>query len=326
MSSWKPIRVTQNNYSKSSNENGRKRSRLISGFPYLFNTKIKIAEAQLKAKEFSQLSKYRPPVMCKEYPVSQGKEIAEGLCSQAPVSSDDKLEKGHKGGSFGPESFREVQEEQRKYFNTVLPNANQYLSKCYPHPEQAATQVDKTERTQLSIMPQGEPAASSPLFFQPPEATEQCPGTEGQEGPVSNKRRPRQTWDNYQQFIRETCRARQAKAQQNRSLVLGSSVFREDCCSSDGTSTYSTDYKYWSGVHKEHCKAHKNFSKIVFEDGSLNESPWVSEYKDSYSIFLQKLNWPSPSAMSALCSAVKPITHLSHGLASHQPIPVNAVF
>lgn len=58
----------------------------------------------------------------------------------------------------------------------------------------------------------------------------------------------------------------------------------------------------------------------------FHRHPWVSEYKDSYSVFLRKLNWPSHSAMSALCSAVKPISHLSHGLSSHKPIPVNTAF
>ncbi|KAH1169506.1 uncharacterized protein LOC123371628 [Mauremys mutica] len=288
--------------------------------------KITLAEAQLKAKEFAQPSKSQPPVMYMEDPVSQRKETAEGPCSQAAVSSDDRLEMDHKGCSFGPESFQEVQEEQRKYFNTVLPNAESYLSKCYPHPEQTAAQEDKTERMQMPAMTERGASSPSPFYPQPSATTELRPGKDDQEGPVFYKRRPSQTWDSYQQFILETCRARQTKAQQNRSMVLGSSVFGKDCSNSDGTSTYSTDYKFWSGVHNGRCKAQRNFSKIVLEDGHFNQSPWVSEYKDSYSIFLQKLNWPSHSAMSALCSAVKPITHLSHGLASHKPIPVNTVF
>ncbi|XP_065453322.1 uncharacterized protein LOC135983818 isoform X2 [Chrysemys picta bellii] len=288
--------------------------------------KITLAEAQLKAKEFAQPSKSQPPVMYKEDPVSQRKETAEGPHSPAAVSSDDKLEMGHTGCSFGPESFQEVQEEQRKYFNTVLPNAESYLSKCYPRLEQTAAQEDKTERTQMPAMPERGASSPSPFYPQPSATTEHCPGKDDQEGPVFYKRRQSQTWDSYQQFILETCRARQTKAQQNRSMVLGSSVFGKDCSNSEGASTYSTDYKCWSGVHNGRCKAQRNFSKIVLEDGHFNQSPWVSEYKDSYSIFLQKLNWPSHSAMSALCSAVKPITHLSHGMASHKPIPVNTVF
>ncbi|XP_053887150.1 uncharacterized protein LOC128838736 [Malaclemys terrapin pileata] len=288
--------------------------------------KITLAEAQLKAKEFAQPSKSQPPVMYREDPVSQRKETAEGPHSPAAVSTDDKLEMGHTGCSFGPESFQEVQEEQRKYFNTVLPNAESYLSKCYPRLEQTAAQEDKTESTQMPAMPERGASSPSPFYPQPSATTEQCPGKDDQEGPVFYKRRQSQTWDSYQQFILETCRARQTKAQQNRSMVLGSSVFGKDCSNTEGASTYSTDYKCWSGVHNGRCKAQRNFSKIVLEDGHFNQSPWVSEYKDSYSIFLQKLNWPSHSAMSALCSAVKPITHLSHGLASHKPIPVNTVF
>ncbi|CAM4554793.1 unnamed protein product [Caretta caretta] len=287
---------------------------------------IKLAEAQLKAKEMARPSKSQLPMMYKEDPISQRKETAEGPRTQAAVRSDGKLEMGHTDCSFGPESFQEVQEEQRKYFNTVLPNAECYLSKCYPHPEQTAAHEDKMERTQMPTMPEREASSPSPFYPQPPVTTEQGPGKDDQEGPEFSKRRQSQTWDSYQQFILETCRARQTKAQQNRSMVLGSSVFGKDGSNSDGASTYSTDYKYWSRVHNGRCKAQRNFSKIVLEDGHFNQSPWVSEYKDSYSIFLQKLNWPSHHAMSALCSAVKPITHLSHGLASHKPIPVNTVF
>ncbi|XP_065453324.1 uncharacterized protein LOC135983818 isoform X3 [Chrysemys picta bellii] len=234
--------------------------------------KITLAEAQLKAKEFAQPSKSQPPVMYKEDPVSQRKETAEGPHSPAAVSSDDKLEMGHTGCSFGPESFQEVQEEQRKYFNTVLPNAESYLSKCYPRLEQTAAQEDKTERTQMPAMPERGASSPSPFYPQPSATTEHCPGKDDQEGPVFYKRRQSQTWDSYQQFILETCRARQTKAQQNRSMVLGSSVFGKDCSNSEGASTYSTDYKCWSGVHNGRCKAQRNFSKIVLEDGHFNHS------------------------------------------------------
>ncbi|KAG6925376.1 hypothetical protein G0U57_014659 [Chelydra serpentina] len=156
--------------------------------------KIKLAEAQLKAKEFAQPSKSQPPVMYKEYPISQRKETTEGPCTQAAVSSDDKLEMGHKGCSFGPESFQEVQEEQRKYFNAVLPNADCYLSKCYPHPEQTAAQEDKAERTQMPTMPEREATSPSPFYPQHPATTEQCPGKDDQEGPVLQAK-TNQTWD-----------------------------------------------------------------------------------------------------------------------------------
>ncbi|XP_067423728.1 protein SPMIP9 isoform X2 [Emydura macquarii macquarii] len=233
--------------------------------------KIKLGEAQLKAKEFARPSKYQSAVMYKEDSVSQRRETAQGPCIQAAISTD-KLEKGHTGGSFGPESFQEVREDQRKYFNTVLPNAECYLSKCYPITEQMATQEDKMEKTQIPTMPEREASYPSPSYPQPPATPEQCPEKEGQEGPVFYKRRQGQTWDTYPQFILETCRARQTKAQQNKSMVLGSCVFGEDGFNSDGASTYSTDYKRWPGVRNGHCKAQRNFSNIFFEDGHCNHS------------------------------------------------------
>ncbi|KFV86968.1 hypothetical protein N308_13966, partial [Struthio camelus australis] len=223
---------------------------------------LQVQYSQLKAKEFAvpqeqRLMNYWDNV------VGEGREVIPGPCSKVNRLSDDMPEKKQKGSSSGPESFQQAEKEQRKYFNSVLSNAESYLPKSYPATEATATQEEKLERPQALTKLENELSCSHCL-----PAAVQTPGTEGM---LLHKQELDRGWAAYQQFILETCRARQFKAQENKSMVLGSSVLGEECFDLDCRTTYNTDFQPLPGAHGGHCKANRTLSHIFAEDECFNQ-------------------------------------------------------
>ncbi|KAH0627052.1 hypothetical protein JD844_002420 [Phrynosoma platyrhinos] len=132
-----------------------------------------------------------------------------------------------------------------------------------------------------------------------------------------------QNWNDYQQFLLESRRSNQAQVKEIKKLNQETSVFPRDFIGSTDASTYQRDYKYWPRVRSGCCRANRNFSSLFLEDAYYKDHPWRSEYMDNYNIFLRKLHWSSRNPVSSFCTAVKPITHLSHGMPSQTPIAVN---
>nr|XP_020662875.1 uncharacterized protein LOC110086342 isoform X2 [Pogona vitticeps]XP_020662876.1 uncharacterized protein LOC110086342 isoform X2 [Pogona vitticeps] len=132
-----------------------------------------------------------------------------------------------------------------------------------------------------------------------------------------------QNWNSYQQFLLENRRANQVQVQEIKRLNLETSVFPRDFIRSTDASTYQRDYKCWPRIRGGFCRANRNFSNLLLEDGYYKNNPWSSEYMDNYNIFLRKLHWTARNPVSSFCSAVQPIPHLSHGMPSQTPIAVN---
>ncbi|XP_064367688.1 uncharacterized protein LOC135328325 [Dromaius novaehollandiae] len=246
--------------------------------------------------------------------VREGREVIPGPCSKVNRPSDDMPEKKQEGSSSSPELFQQAEKEQRKYFNSILSNSESYLPKYYPATEATATQEEKMERPQALTKPENELSYSQCL-----PAAVQTPGTEGM---LLRKQELAHGWATYQQFVLETCRARQFKAQQNKNMVLGSSVLGEECFDLDCRSTYNTDFQPLPGAHGGCCKANRTLSHIFAEDECFNQNYWVSEYKDNYSVFLQRLNRSPQTPTAGLCSAIKPIWHVPRRLSSQKVIAV----
>ncbi|XP_052667223.1 uncharacterized protein LOC128152688 [Harpia harpyja] len=122
-------------------------------------------------------------------------------------------------------------------------------------------------------------------------------------------------WVTYQQFTQEMYQTRQHDAQQNRNMILGSSVFVEECFDFDWRSTYKTDFQRWPGAYGGYCRANKSLSHIFPEDEHLNQNHWVSEYKDSYSISLRRLNRSSQIPAVGLYSGLSPRKRIAMGTA-----------
>nr|XP_009684370.1 PREDICTED: uncharacterized protein LOC104151325 isoform X1 [Struthio camelus australis]XP_009684371.1 PREDICTED: uncharacterized protein LOC104151325 isoform X1 [Struthio camelus australis] len=249
--------------------------------------KLKSADSQLKAKEFAVPQEQRL-MNYWDNVVGEGREVIPGPCSKVNRLSDDMPEKKQK---------------------------ESYLPKSYPATEATATQEEKLERPQALTKLENELSCSHCL-----PAAVQTPGTEGM---LLHKQELDRGWAAYQQFILETCRARQFKAQENKSMVLGSSVLGEECFDLDCRTTYNTDFQPLPGAHGGHCKANRTLSHIFAEDECFNQNYWVSEYEDSYSVFLRRLNRSSQIPTAGLCSAVKPISHLPHRLSSQKAIAVD---
>ncbi|KGL77228.1 hypothetical protein N309_04290, partial [Tinamus guttatus] len=216
---------------------------------------------ELKAKEFAvpqgqRLMNYWDHV------VREGKEVTSSPCSEANRHSDDMPEK-QEGSSSRPESHQQSGKEEQKYFNSILSSAESYLPKYQSVTEERAAQKEKLERPQALTKPEKELS-----YSQCPPAAVQTPGTEGM---LLRKQKLAEGWATYQQFILETCRARQFKAQENRSMVLGSSILGEECFDCDHRSTYKTDFQPLLGARGGYCKANRTFSHIFTEDECFNQ-------------------------------------------------------
>ncbi|XP_014822200.1 PREDICTED: uncharacterized protein LOC106902886 [Calidris pugnax] len=170
-----------------------------------------------------------------------------------------------------------------------------YLPKYYPATELAAIQAEASERPRALAELGNEPSCCQHL----PAAAQ----TAGTAGMFLRKQKLIPVWPTYWQFAMETSRARQHDAQQNKNMSLSSSALLEEYFDLDWRSTYDTDFQRWPGAHGGHCTANKSISHIFPEDENLSQN-WVSEYKDNYSVFSQRLDQSSPVPAVGLCTVL----------------------
>ncbi|KFP96578.1 hypothetical protein N330_00705, partial [Leptosomus discolor] len=219
--------------------------------------KLRIADSQLKAKEFAvpwekQAMTYSDSV------VGKRREVIPALSIKASSPADDAGGTKPEGSASCPKAL-----QQRKHFSLVLPAAESYLPKYYPATELAATQAKKSKRPQALAEPENELS-----YCQCLPAAAQTAGTAG-----TSLRRQKlvPSWASYQQFTLETHRARQHDAQQNRGMILGSSVLVEECFDLDWRTTYNTHFQRWPGAHGGYCRGNKSLSHVFTKDEHLNQ-------------------------------------------------------
>ncbi|XP_077158755.1 protein SPMIP9 [Paroedura picta] len=243
-----------------------------------------ILDAQLKAKEFAR-------------PIKQEavKYAEDPACQEVQPPSPTMMMSRVGRGSSAPQPSEATEKYLQKDFPAVLPSPQP----SPPTKSVAANQAEEVERMSPSMQPRAVPGSTD------------IPCVQRELG---------QNWDNYQQFLLETQRAQHTQAQETKKLSLGCSVFPPDFISATDASTYQRDYKHWLRVRSGFCRAHRNFSNLLLEDGYYNRDPWMSDYMDNYSIFLQRHNWTLRSPASSFCSATKPVAHLSCGMPSQTPV------
>ncbi|XP_064306871.1 uncharacterized protein LOC135313239 [Phalacrocorax carbo] len=252
--------------------------------------KLQTADSQLKAKEFAAPQEERTMTYSDSL-VWQGREVVPAPSVKASSRADDAGGRKPEGSASSPKAL-----QQRKHFTSVLPIAESYLPKYYPATELAATQGEKSERLQALAEQENELS-----YCQRLPAAAQTAGTAGM---LLRRQKLAPDWATYQQLTLEMYRERQHDAQQNRSMVLGSSVLVEECFDLGWRSTYNTDFRRWPGARGGYCRANKSLSHIFTEDEHLNQNRWVSEYKDSYSIFMWRPNWSSQIPTAGLRSGL----------------------
>ncbi|KAJ6660511.1 hypothetical protein lerEdw1_017508 [Lerista edwardsae] len=188
--------------------------------------------------ELAQQLKLDAQLKAKEFsrPIESEPEkyAEEPACQEVQSPYPDRVEGRCSKAREVPPPFQQVQEEPRKYFNPVLPVPTPYV----------------------------EPTAERAIQ----EAPDAC-AMAGNTDVVNIKQDPGQNWDNYEQFILETRRAHHTQIKDIKKLHLGSSIFQDDLLTPTEASTYQRDYKYWPRVRSGFCRAHRNFSSLVFEDG-----------------------------------------------------------
>nr|XP_047904365.1 uncharacterized protein LOC106033904 [Anser cygnoides] len=255
----------------------------------VYTQKLKFADSQLKAKEFSVPEEPRVMTYCDNIG-GEGRGVTPG---PAAVRGRKQV-----GSASSPQAFQQAQEEQRKRFDSALPLAESYLPRPYPAAELTATRAERLERPQALSELENELPSSQCLL-----AAARAPGAAGM---LRRRQKLDPGWGTYQHFMLETGRAKQLEAQQNKNMLLGSSVLVEECFDLDRRSTYTTDFQRWPAAHDGCCKANKNLSHVFPEDEHFQQNHWVSEYKDNYSIFLHRLNRAAQEPTTGLCSALKP--------------------
>ncbi|XP_041909488.1 uncharacterized protein LOC121676694 isoform X1 [Corvus kubaryi] len=118
------------------------------------------------------------------------------------------------------------------------------------------------------------------------------PGT--RTGALVQRELPSSNVVTYQQFTRDLYQERLYNADKYKYHNLGSSILMKDCSNLEWKSIYNQDYQHQMGVHGGFYTEEIRPSPVFPEESRFNYSRWVSEYADSYSIFLKRLDWSSP--------------------------------
>ncbi|KFO92949.1 hypothetical protein N320_07003, partial [Buceros rhinoceros silvestris] len=212
---------------------------------------------------------YKPPskedmkLKAKEFAVpqtEQGMTYSNGIVGERRVipalsikpssRADDAGGRKAEGSTSGPKAL-----QQRNSFTSVLPVAESYQPKYYPATEQA----EKSERLRALAEPENELSYCQRL----PAAAQ----TAGTAGILLRRQKMAPGWITHQQFNRGMHQARLREAQQNRSIMLGSSVLADgECFDLDGRSTYNTDFQHRPGARGGYCRAKKSLSHIFPEE------------------------------------------------------------
>ncbi|XP_052539006.1 uncharacterized protein LOC128080659 [Tympanuchus pallidicinctus] len=256
-------------------------------------------------KEYKWHEENKPPteedvkkLRAKEFAVPQEPQAMPYYDKALGEGRDVTQSEKEEGTDLSPSVLQQAHEEQRKHFSSDLPLAESCAPKQYLTTELAATQVDRPERPQALSGQENELSSSQHL--------QAAAGGPGATGMLLYRQKLDPTWGTYQHFMLETGQALRDEAQQNKNVALSSSVSVEECCGHDRRSTYSTDFQHQPAACTGSCIANKNLSHIFTEDERFHQNHWVSEYKDNYSIYLQKLNWASQGHAAEPGSALKP--------------------
>nr|XP_041571554.1 uncharacterized protein LOC116808200 [Taeniopygia guttata] len=98
----------------------------------------------------------------------------------------------------------------------------------------------------------------------------------------------------YQQFAQDLYNEVLLNADKYKTKNQNSSVLLQDDSDLEWKSIYMQDFEPQRGICAGLYTEEIRPSPVFPEDNRYNESRWVSEYADSYSIFLKKLDWSSP--------------------------------
>lgn len=127
--------------------------------------KLKFADSQLKAKEFSVPEEPRVMTYCDNIG-GEGRGVTPG---PAAVRGRKQV-----GSASSPQAFQQAQEEQRKRFGSALPLAESYIPRPYPAAELTATRAERLERPQALSELENELPSSQRLL-----AAARAPGAAG---------------------------------------------------------------------------------------------------------------------------------------------------
>ncbi|XP_057237663.1 uncharacterized protein LOC130582780 [Malurus melanocephalus] len=116
----------------------------------------------------------------------------------------------------------------------------------------------------------------------------------GTEVALVPKEQPSAPLITYQQFAQDLYRERQNDAAKNRNKVRNTSILMKDFTDPDWKSVYQKDYEGRAGAHVGSYTEETRPSPVFPTDSRFNQSRWITEYGDSYSHFLKKLDWSSP--------------------------------
>ncbi|XP_032917020.1 uncharacterized protein LOC116996983 [Catharus ustulatus] len=118
--------------------------------------------------------------------------------------------------------------------------------------------------------------------------------TSESEGALALREPPSSNLLTYQQFAQDLYQERQYNADQNKHNNMSSSVLIQDSSDPDWKSVYQQDYQRRKGIPSELYTEEIRPSPVFPEENRFNEGRWVTEYADSYNIFLKRLDWSSP--------------------------------
>ncbi|CAN8207951.1 unnamed protein product [Coccothraustes coccothraustes] len=161
------------------------------------------------------------------------------------------------------------------------------LSQCYL-PECQPSDLSPRWAGKLEILaePLHDLSCCSPL---PPPAP-----TDGTEGELEPRDPPPANTITYQQFAQDLYKEVLTNADKYKTKNRSSCILIQDCSDLDWKSIYKQDFEPRKGIHAGLYTEEIRPSPIFPEDFRFNESRWVTEYGDSYSIFLKRLDWSSP--------------------------------
>ncbi|XP_056345541.1 uncharacterized protein LOC130252212 [Oenanthe melanoleuca] len=114
------------------------------------------------------------------------------------------------------------------------------------------------------------------------------------EGMLALRELPTSDLLTYQQYAQDLYRERMYTAEQNKDHNLRSSVLTPDSSDLEWKSIYKQDYQRQKIMPVELYTEALRPSPVFPEENRFNESRWVTEYADSYSMLLKRLDWSSP--------------------------------
>ncbi|XP_018779101.1 uncharacterized protein LOC108963368 [Serinus canaria] len=160
------------------------------------------------------------------------------------------------------------------------------LSCLSPLPPQAEeTEGESGQAAQSDVSPYG--------LHLPPRAAEiSLPSPS--EGVLEPREPPPSNTITYQQFAQDLYKEVLSNADKYKTKNRSSCILLQDCSDLDWKSIYKQDFEPRRGIHAGLYTEEIRPSPIFPEDFRFNESRWVTEYGDSYSIFLKRLDWSSP--------------------------------